>query len=127
MTTRWTLEDPAAVETWVMPINPDSASGFGNARSLTFAGGYRRDQRTRTFQGAPPELTLEWAGVIRTQAHYDELLRWSRKSGATIVTDHLGRQRRVFITEFQPTDRKPIPRAPLRWRYVMKATLLAVL
>lgn len=122
---RWILIDPVGEETWVMPINPDSMSRTAKVRNLTFtAGTAAGDQRVRTFQGAPTSREWEWAGVIRTQAHYEALEHWAQKRNAVEVTDHLGLRWRIYITAFDPTDRRPTPRTPWRLRYSMTTTIL---
>lgn len=124
MTTRWVLRDTATNAEWTMPINPDSMSSPYQRRNLKFAYGNARDPRVRTFSGSRPPVEWEWGGVIRSKSHYDALVAWAEKSVAVDVTDHLGRTFRVFITEFNPTDRRPTPRASWRLRYAMKALIL---
>lgn len=127
-TTRWQLRDTDTDETWTMPINPDSMSPVPLvSRSFRHAGTRRRGRRTpRTFSGPPPAKTLQWAGVIRTQDHYDQLVRWARKSVEVEVTDHIGRRFIVLPTAFRPEDRRPTPRTPWRLRYEMESILLEV-
>ena len=93
-------------------------------RSLKFGYGWRRDGRVRTFAGPGEASEWEWSGAIRTKEHYDRLVEWAEKSVAIDVTDHLGRTFRVFITEFNPIDRRSTPRTPWRLRYTMKARVL---
>lgn len=126
-TVRWILDDLVAEETWTMPINPDSGSAFPRRRAFSVGGGYRRDGRERLFEQKPRAEEFNWSGVIRSQAHYDALLAWASKSNAVTVTDHLGRQLRVYITGFEPVDRKPTRRLATRWRYTMKSVLLEIL
>jgi hypothetical protein len=124
MTTRWVLRDTATNATWTMPINPDSMGSPYQGRNLRFARGNPRDPRVRTFSGTQAPVEWEWAGVIRSKSHYDALVAWAEKSVAVDVTDHLGRTFRVFITEFNPADRRPTPRVSWRLRYTMKALIL---
>lgn len=123
---RWTLHDPVADETWTMPINPDAASPIGSkGRVLTFAGGGPGgDLRTRVMSG-PRVRDWSWSGVIRTEAHYAELSRWAKKRNAITVTDHLGRTVTVYLTKFDPTDRRPTALTPWRLRYTMTAKIIA--
>ena len=121
---RWLLRDTATNAQWRMPINPDSMTSPLPRRQMKHAGGWRADQRVRTFITTPEATEWEWSGVIRTQAHYDQLVTWARKNVAVDVTDHLGRTFRVFITDFNPTDRRPTPHVPWRLRYSMKARIL---
>lgn len=126
-TVRWILHDPVADETWTMPINPDSGSEFPYRRTFAAGTGWRKDDRVRLFEQKPRGEEFNWSGVIRTQAHYDALLAWASKSNAVTLTDHIGRQLRIYITSFEPVDRKPTRRLSTRWRYTMKSILLEVL
>jgi hypothetical protein len=113
-----------ADETWTMPINPDSVTDLNLlARSMQFARG-ARDQRVRTFVGKPGEKPYNWGGVIRTQAHYDQLVAWAEKTNPIEVTDHLSRTMRVFVVAFEPADRPPTKLLNWRLRYTMKTILL---
>lgn len=124
MTTRWVLLDTVTAATWTMPLNPDSMSSPFPRRNLKFSHGWRADQRVRAFSGAREPIEWEWSGVIRSKSHYDSLVEWAEKSVAVDVTDHLGRTFRVFLTEFNPLDRRPTPRVEWRLRYTMKALIL---
>lgn len=116
----WTLHDPVTLETWVMPINPDTMTSPYPAKTLTHAVGIRRSlDQIRTFMGTPRLPEWQWSGVIRTEAHYDALLYWAKKDGFVHVTDHLGRTWQVVIRKYTPTDRKPMANVPWRMRYEM--------
>lgn len=123
-TVRWIFTDPVAVEAWTVPINPDSMSASLKSRKAKFGNGFRRDTRVRTFVVPPDPKVFTFGGVIRTQAHYDGLEAWSKKTNAIIVTDHLGRDWRIVPTSFEPTDRKPTATVAWRLRYTFRATLL---
>lgn len=108
-----------------MPINPDSVSPIpARTRALQFARGQRADQRVRTFATPAPVGEFSWAGVIRTEAHYNTLVAWAMKTNAIRVTDHRGKQYRVFIKAFEPVDRPPTRKTNWRLRYTMKTSLL---
>ena len=125
-TQRWVLYDPVADESWTMPINPDSMKPVPvKARNMRHAVGHPKDPQTRTFVAAPEQRPWGWAGVIRTEAHYAELLRWARKGNPIVVTDHLDRLFTVVLTSFQPTDRRPTQTVTWRLRYAMDVVLLA--
>lgn len=120
-TVRWRFHDTVTGEVWAMPINPDSMSPNGPTRNLTHS---RWRYGVTTIEQPRVDRELTWSGVIRSQAHYDALLDWASREHAVVVSDHMGRNFRVYITDFDPTDRSPIPRAPKRWRYTMKTKLL---
>lgn len=126
MTQRWVFFDAVANETWTVPINPNSMTPVDRTkpRNLRHSHGWAKDQRVRTFVGKPPAIEWGFGGVIRTKAHYDELVRWTEKTNAITITDHIDRVFLVYLTQFDPTDRKPTPRVPWRLTYTVKATLL---
>jgi len=125
-TRRWTLSDPEAGETWTMPINPDSAEPVpAQQRTFSSGAGRPKDPRVRLFLNKPDPLDWGWGGVIRTQDHYDELVRWAQKPRPVTLVDHLNREFRIYITAFEPEDRRPTARLNTRWRYTMKVKVLA--
>lgn len=122
---RWTLSDPATSETWAMPINPDAMTSPFPGKSIVTAYGSRRGRRRpRTVMTPPPIVEWEWEGVIRTEAHYDQLHTWATKGREVHVTDHLGRTWEVLLQAFIPEDRKPTPQTPWRMRYSMRSLIL---
>lgn len=122
---RWTLRDPATGDVWTMPINPDSMSPVPLvSRAFRNTGGTVGDPRSRTLMGAPNPKFLEWAGVIRTQAHYDALFEWAAKPNEVLLVDHLGRYFTIVIATFSPEDRRPTRSTPWRLRYSMRAVLI---
>jgi hypothetical protein len=121
VTTRWTFQDTATGETYTVPINPNAMSPLGKRGTL---------KRTRGIYGVvttrqvPSQVEYSFGGVIRSQDHYDALLTWVAKTVPVIITDHLGRRCRVYLTSFEPQDRSVTPKAPTRWTYTVKGTLL---
>ena len=125
MTTRWVLTEVATGATWTMPINPDSMTSPFPDRELTHARGVAGQlTQVRSVVAPPRPVEWEWSGVIRTQAHYDDLAVWAQKPGKVRVTDHLGRTFEVMLRAFEPEDRPPTKTTPWRLRYSMKALLL---
>lgn len=127
---RWVFEDLEAAETYTHPINPREAGSPFPVRSLTFAQGAAwmdQDtgiQRTRVFEAPAAPVDWQFGGVIRTQEHHDELLRWSKKSNEVRVSDHLGRTFEVIIKSFRPVERRATPATPWRMTYTMQTLVL---
>lgn len=128
MTIRWIFYDPVLVETWTVPINPDGMTSpekpAKNVRFAKYVHGELLEPRTMTFLVKPGARDWEFSGAIRTQAHYLELVRWTKKTNAVRVTDHLGRTWLCYLTDFVPVDRKPTLNTPWRLRYTVKAKIL---
>lgn len=127
-TVRWVFTDAVADEAWVVPINPDSMTPFDvvKPRPMRHGNGFRRDRRIRTFVEKPTTMEWSFGGVIRTEAHYNEMLRWVKKTNDVTIVDHTGQTFRVYLTDFEPEDRKPTRRTSWRLRYTVKAVLLEV-
>lgn len=127
MTQRWTFEDAAAAETWTMPINPNSASSPFPARNISTVAGADPSAglgRTRMFEQPPTLASWQFGGLLRTKAHHDELVRWVKKSGEVLVTDHLGRTFAVLLQSLAVTDQRP--RAGNDWRMTYDVTALVL-
>lgn len=125
MTTRWTFTEVETGETYTMPINPDSMSSpFHDRQLVTTYGSRAGGDRLRTIERPAPAKEWEFGGVIRTQAHHDDLADWAKKPGLVNVADHLGRTFQVVFTDFQAEERKPTPQTPWRLRYTMSALVL---
>lgn len=121
----WTLYDPATLETWVMPINPDEMTSPYHVKQIRTAYGIKSGlDRLRGFMTPPQPKEWQWSGVIRTQAHYEAYEEWAAKGGEIHVTDHLGRTWEVFIQAFEPEERKPTANVPWRYRYTVRCLLM---
>lgn len=129
MTQRWTFVDPIADETWVMPINPNTATSPFVAKNITTAQGADLDShgihRTRMFQAPSAPTSWQFGGVIRTKEHHDELLRWAGKANIVRVTDHLQRTFIVLLQKLDVTDRTPTASTSWRMTYTMTALVLS--
>lgn len=117
---RWIFIDGAT--TWTVPINPNEMStpyppkqrqAMGNRAGTIF-----------TLQRPPVPHEWTFSGVIRTQAHHDELLTWSQKNKPIRITDHYGRTWEVLITGFNAEDRRPTQQTPWRMKYTMRTLML---
>lgn len=121
MTTRWVFNDAVAVEAYTVPINPNAmTSPFGKTQKETLPAS-PVDGRVRALSRRQP---IEWqfSGVIRTQAHYDALLRWVTKPNPVEITDHLGRTFTVLLTAFEPEDQRV--KLATKWTYTVKGYVL---
>lgn len=128
---RWKFTDPKTAEVYNHPISPNQMSTPWLGRQTqtmvqSGPGGAVSDGGALLAMQAPAVPT-EWTfgGVIRTEQHYRDLLAWSKKDYPIVVTDHYSRSWNVIITTFEPEDRKPVPLAPWRSKYVMKTLMLS--
>lgn len=119
---RWILEDPLLDETYEMHLNPNEATNFRKSKALEHAVGL---QGRVSSKAAPPRpVDWEFGGVIRTEAHHDELIRWQKKPNKLRVTDHVGRTFEIMLRAIEIKDRTPTPTTPWRFTYTMRTMLL---
>lgn len=128
---RWTFYDPETFETWTVPINPDGMTSmdppqknvlYGPGRALDTAGGAK--PRNVSFLAKPPSWDWEFSGVMRTKAHYDNFVTWVSKPYPVHLTDHVGRELRIYLTDFVPQEFPKPSRIQWRLRYTVKAKIL---
>lgn len=120
----WVLSDPATLETWVMPLNPNkmtSPHAPKNSVILPRGTGYDGVARVLQFRGQP----FEWSfsGSIRSQEHYDAFVHWTSKVTKVRVLDHLGRTWEVRITGVDLEELRPSRLRPWRFNYTVKANM----
>lgn len=120
---RWMFTDSSVPETWTHPINPNTMSSPYQTREGDHSAG--RHNTVAVFVGAA-KAPKEWSfgGVIRTQAHHDQLDRWARKKKVITVSTHQSEVFEVILTSFEPEDRRPTPTVQWRMKYQMKALVL---
>lgn len=118
---RWTFFD--ATETWVMPINPNQMGPGHAPKEIEKSTGHNGTVAVFKKTGKTPK---EWTfgGVIRTEAHHNELERWARKKKRISVSTHLGQVFEVIIQAYSPEDRRPTPNVPWRMQYTMTCLVL---
>jgi hypothetical protein len=119
--TRWVFHDPVALESWTVPFNPNKMSSPYRKKAQDLTPASPIDGRIRVTEVDQP---VEWSfsGMIRTQAHYDELLRWRDKANPVTITDHLGRTFTILLTNFAPEDVRSSN--PTKWSYTMTGYVL---
>lgn len=122
---RWILEDPGAVETIRLPINPNKMDAPDRPRNMTWAWGTAWGQeRMRGIDVPGPATEWSWGGVLLTESHYLLLLDWAGRLVRLNLTDHLGRSFEVVIRKFDPVERLPTRRSAWRADYTMTCLLL---
>ena len=121
---RWILEDPGAVESIAVPLNPNKMDSPTRPRNMTWAWTHYGPDHMRGIDVPGPATNWTWGGVLLSQTHYDLLLDWTKRLVPLHITDHLGRTFEVVIQKFDPVERLPSPNHPLRVDYTMTCLLL---
>lgn len=92
------------VDTYLLPVNPQTASMPSMKRSIT--------QKATTagiqvlYEGLPDVKTMTFSGVIMNETQWDLLRLWVRKRKQIQITDDLGAANWVYITSFRPSRNK---------------------
>jgi hypothetical protein len=100
---RWTLWDPTANETYTFGINPNEGGSPSLSKSLSTQSTAAPDGRTILFEGRDQPQKIEISGVLLDEIQLNTLQTWFGKRHQIRVTDDLGRQYWVYITDFTPT------------------------
>jgi len=120
---RWTFQDQAASTSYTFAINPDAGGTPDYKKKMTYQNTTAPNGKTLIFEGSREVRTLEWSGTIIEQAHLEALQTWWDKERQILLTDDLGRQFWIFITEFTPKRVRNSQR-PWKHTYSMKATIV---
>lgn len=122
---RWVLEDVGAVESIVLPLNPNKMDAPTRGRNMTWAWGTAWGQdRMRGIDNPGPAPQWTWSGFLFTESHYNLLLAWTKRLARLYLSDHLGRTFEVVIQKFDPVERLPTAKHPWRVDYTMTCLLL---
>jgi hypothetical protein len=117
---RWTFTDPVLNETWQMPVNPRQMTTPHPSKALETLGTAGIPLTRRTGR-SPVEWTFN--GVIRGQAMYEELRRWSNKPNFLLVRDHFQRTWEVMFIELNITEQRPSAKETWRATYQARTFL----
>lgn len=125
---RWTLVDTVTSEAWEFPRNPhEMTSPHPPKNTVIFSrspiGGAGTEGVSRVLQFRQAPYEWSFTGRIRTQAHYDSFVAWTKKTGRLQLTDHLLRTWSIRITAVDLTEERPTARTAWRFEYTVKATI----
>lgn len=123
MVQRWTLYDPNTSQTLTFGMNPDSGGTPALRKNITYQATAAPYGRTLAFQGRQEVQTLDISGTLLTQDQYEFFLDWWEVQNQMLLTDDLGRQYWVVLTEFTPT-RVRAAKHPWKHTYNIKALIV---
>lgn len=106
---RWELFDPTVSETYVFYINPSQGGSPTYQKNITAQATTAPGGKTLLFEGADSPQTFEFSGTILNQGMYDAMLHWYNKRRQVRITDDLGRQFWIYITQFEATRKRVAP------------------
>lgn len=121
--TRWVFTDPVTLDTYNFEINPNDGGSPQYAKNLTYSVTSAPDGKVVAFEGRERPKTLEFSGVLLTQAHFEAMLEWYNKQYQVSVTDDLGREFSIIIESFSPQRQRAV-HYPWKHQYSVRATIV---
>lgn len=103
MPVRWTLHDPLTDETITFPCNPREGGLPALEKKATATASTQGNPVV--WQGRDVVPTVDFSGVIISEEHLTFMIAWYETERILVLTDHLGRVSRVWLTKFVPVPR----------------------
>jgi hypothetical protein len=125
MVVRWSFYDPITLVSYEFEVNPREGGTPGRRKNITSQTTSASDGQAIIMEGAREPMTYEFSGTLLTEDQYNTFLEWFDLARQIQVTDDLGRQFWIFITEFSPKRERAI-HFPWKHSYSIKATILDV-
>lgn len=122
--TRWVFYDPALNETWQVPRNPDAMTSPYPERKFVYnsttAGA--NGGVSVVYEAHADPAQWQFSGKLKTQDHFNQLMKWRRKNNRVQVTDHLGRTFFITINKMDMVPVRVNPYAGEFWTHAYTAT-----
>lgn len=120
---KWQLWDGAS--TYVFEVNPNEGGSLTRRKNITDKATSAIDGKTILMEGRPDPAVYEFSGTVFDQNQFLALESWFSKSKQIRVTDDLGRQFWIYMTDFQPRRRRSATRQWLH-DYTIRALVLDI-
>lgn len=120
--TRWTFTDPVAGDTHIFERNPREMTTPYLPQETT-AMAQTADGLTRAHRVSRKPSAWSFTGDIRTQAHHDALLDWSKRPNRIHVADHLGRTFEILPVGLDVQEQRPNKHTDWRFTYTFKTLM----
>ena len=119
---RWTFTDLTTSEVYTFERNPREMTS-PHLPQGTVALPMTVDTRNRATRSLPTPTEWSFTGDIRTEAQHEALRTWAKRTSFVKVTDHLGRQWKVQLVQFDVAEQRPTARQAWRFTYRMRTLL----
>ena len=123
MVVKWEFYDPIVLETYTFHINPNSGGSPAYRKNIAYQNTSAPDGKVLIFEGKDHPGEMEFSGVILEEAQLTAFQTWWQKRRQVRLTDDLGREYWIYITELETTRRWSL-HYPWRHDYSVKATIL---
>lgn len=125
MACRWTFTDTSTATPVVatFEVNPNAGGTPNQKKTVVTQATSAPDGVPLVFEGTDEPSTFEWSGLLTSETQFDMYQTWYEKHHQILLTDDLGRDYWIYITEFSP-QRKRSGRFTWKHEYTVKATVL---
>ncbi len=113
---RWAFSDDVLTETYSFDVNPNRGGTPSFEKNLTYSS--TPAGSPIVFEGRDKPRTFTISGILREEAQLNALQSWYEKDYQIEITDDLGRQFWVFITDLE-FQRAQTRRWPFRHTFTM--------
>lgn len=123
MRTPWVFYDPVTLDSYALPVNPNSGASPEFAKNVSRKTTTGPGGSTLIFEGADESKSFNFSGTILTQEQYESFVEWWDKRRIIQIIDDLGRTWNVYFQSFRPT-RKISVNYPWRHEYSAEAVMV---
>ena len=120
---KWIFSDPVTTDTHTFELNPREGAQPKYNKQLSYEATAAASGGTLVYEGRREVQKLEWQGTILEESTHLTFIEWWEKGYQIDITDDLGQEFRVFITNYQP-ERKRSIHYPHRRDYTMSAVVI---
>lgn len=120
---RWTIYDPTSLTTTAFEVNPNEGGTPARKKTLTFQSTSAPGGKTLVFEGRDEPESFEFSGTLLYQSQWTQFNTWFDLRHQVLLTDDLGRQFWIYITEFSATRKRAVSHP---WKHEYKVTATVV-
>lgn len=121
---RWRFDDPTDNSFYVFEISAREGGSPSYAKQVSSKSTSGPGGAVIIAEGRDQPQDFTFSGTLLTQEHFDAMVTWFSKRHAVLLTDDLGREFRIYLTEFTPT-RKRAAQALFKHDYTCKALVVS--
>lgn len=119
----WTFYDPVVDETYSLPVNPNEGGEADLTKNVIRKATTAPGGRTIIMEGNRDPATFSFSGTILSEAQFEAFNEWFEKSRIILITDDLGREWQVYLTQFR-SRRRISHQYPWRHEYDAEAVVV---
>ena len=120
---RWVFEDPNTLAAYTFEVNPSEGGSPSYQKTISYKSTCAPDGKVIAFEGRDAPKSLEFSGVLFTEAEFDAFVEWWDKRYQVNITDDLGREFSILIETFVPR-RERARSHPWKHSYSVTATVV---